>query len=56
MKKMYVLVEWPESQKLMDEEWFDECYLANSFEDDDVSDSAYFVPWDRYSHRAEPFE
>ena len=40
----YVLVRWPESQHLMEQEWFDECVLAISIES-----SAYFVPEERYN-------
>lgn len=36
----YVLVEWPDSQDYMDEEWFDdEAYLSEG--------SAYFIPLNR---------
>jgi len=41
----YVLVMWPESQHLMDQEWFDECTLALGIES-----SAYFVPKERYNN------
>ena len=45
----YVLVCWPESQMLMDVEWFDECILMNDMEHlADIGSSAYFVPEDRY--------
>lgn len=45
----YVLVCWPESQLLMDVEWFDECILMNDIEHlADIGSSAYFVPEDRY--------
>lgn len=45
----YVLVCWPESQILMDMEWFDECILMNDMEHlDNIGSSAYFVPEDRY--------
>ena len=45
----YVLVCWPESQNLMDENWFDECILMNDVAHlDDIGSSAYFVPEDRY--------
>lgn len=53
MENLFVLVEWPESQKLEDEDWFDECYPAAPLEDS-CYDMAYFVPWNRYNHRAEP--
>lgn len=45
----YVLVTWPESQFLMEYDWFDECILMN---DDrhlsEIGSSAYFVPLERY--------
>lgn len=42
MSNLYVLVEWPDSQSLMEESWFeDEAILTES--------SAYFVPIDRYN-------
>ena len=42
----YILVQWPESQLLMDHEWFDaECYLANNERTiKEIGSSAYFVP------------
>lgn len=37
----YILVQWPESQKLMKKDWFGDCILAN----EDIAGSAsYFVP------------
>ena len=45
MEKEYVIITWPDSQELMDEEWFNECVLIN--EDpllSQVGSSAYFVP------------
>lgn len=46
MKKEYIIVTFPESQELMDEEWFDdECILINEYPLlDQVGSSAYFVP------------
>ena len=46
----YILVQWPESQELMEEEWFNECFLANPIneEQDWVGSSAYFVPTEKY--------
>ena len=44
----YVLVQWPESQNYMEEEWFrDEAILALGSEDRTGS-SAYFIPLERY--------
>lgn len=36
----YILIPWPESQMLMEEDWFKECVLSD--------DSSYFVPFKRY--------
>lgn len=45
----YVLITWPDSQILMEKEWFDECILMNDAKKlDDIGSSAYFVPEDRY--------
>jgi hypothetical protein len=48
-RRKYVLIQWPESQLLMDYEWFNtECYLANNERTlEDIGSSAYFVPEDR---------
>lgn len=44
----YILVTWPESQELMEKEWFDECILMNDENHlDDIGSSAYFVPKER---------
>ena len=41
----YVMVEWPDSQMLMDQDWFDECLLINSGKLlDEYGSSAYMVP------------
>jgi len=50
MEKEYILVTWPESQELMDKDWFDECVLAN-IEDES---SAYFVPKSRINELNKP--
>ena len=43
---IYVLVQWPETQELMDEEWFDkEASLADF---DKFGNSAYFIPQKRW--------
>jgi hypothetical protein len=45
MEGIYMLIKWPESQLLMDEDWFDkECHLADMVKDPEVGNSAYFVP------------
>lgn len=36
---VYILVSWPESQELMEKEWFNECILGDN--------SSYFVPENR---------
>ena len=41
----YILVEWPESQELMEEEWFDDEAVLDV--DCKFGDSAYFVPLKR---------
>ena len=45
----YTLVLWPESQLLMEQEWFQECFLAQPTSDEQswVGSSAYFVPVER---------
>ena len=46
----YILVPWPESQVLMEQEWFNECILMNDEQHlDEVGSSAYFVPEERYN-------
>jgi hypothetical protein len=45
----YVLVSWPESQILMEYDWFDECILMNDENHlADIGSSAYFVPFERW--------
>ena len=45
MEGIYMLIKWPESQLLMDEEWFNrECHIADLSRDPEVGTSAYFVP------------
>jgi len=45
----YVLVTWPQSQMLMEEEWFDECILMNDENHlEEIGSSAFFVPKERY--------
>lgn len=44
----YVLVQWPESQLLMDQIWFDECILMNDENHlEEIGSAAYFVPKER---------
>jgi hypothetical protein len=48
MEKEYVIVTWPESQWIMDKEWYDECVLINEEPLlSQVGSSAYFVPKSR---------
>lgn len=46
---MYALVQWPETQIIMDQPWFDtECFLANNERVlHEIGSSAYFVPVER---------
>ena len=45
----YIIVVWPESQMLMEQDWFqDECHLINDDKGiERYGSSAYFVPEDR---------
>ncbi len=48
MDNAYVLVMWPQSQLLMEEEWFNECILMNDENHlEDIGSAAYFVPIER---------
>jgi hypothetical protein len=48
MEEKFVLVQWPESQILMEQTWFDECILMNDENHlDNIGSSAYFVPESR---------
>lgn len=40
----YVLVQWPESQDYMEEEWFDEEAILVLGSEDKTGSSAYFIP------------
>lgn len=56
MENQFTLVLWPESQSLMEYDWFrTECVLYQTFEHtDDQPDSAYLVPNNRMNEvRAE---
>ena len=47
--KYYVLVQWPESQHLMDHPRFNECLFIQDVDGhDEVGDSAYMCPDDLY--------
>lgn len=44
----YIVIIWPDSQRLMEEPWFDECELINSdYGQDKYGSSAYLVPKNR---------
>ena len=45
----YILVEWPESQYLMDKPWFNECLLLNPDEPNGIGSSCYMVPEHLYN-------
>lgn len=40
----YVLVEWPESQQFMEEEWFEEEAILALGSEEITGSSAYFIP------------
>ena len=45
----YILVQWPESQYLMEHERFNECLFVQDIEGhDEVGSSAYMCPEDLY--------
>ena len=47
--KKYILVQWPESQLLMDHERFNECLLVQDIDNHiGVGNSAYMCPYDLY--------
>ena len=47
--KKYILVEWPESQELMEHERFNECLFVQDIDGhDEVGSSAYMCPEDLY--------
>lgn len=44
----YVVITWPESQDLMDKDWFNECELINtSHGQQKYGSSAYLIPKER---------
>jgi hypothetical protein len=40
----YVLVQWPESQKFMEEDWFEDEAILASENEIGIGSSAYFIP------------
>lgn len=48
METIFVVVAWPESQQLMEQDWFDECTLINNGKAlEEFGSSAYLVPDER---------
>jgi hypothetical protein len=47
VEESYVLVQWPESQDYMEEEWFDEEAILALGSEDKTGSSAYFIPLKR---------
>ena len=47
---IYVLVTWPESQQLMEQDWFDEEAILMNDENplEEIGSASYFVPIERY--------
>lgn len=43
----FILVQWPDSQILMEQEWFDDCVLDAEGR---YGSSAYFVPLHLFKH------
>ena len=55
--KKYVIIQWPDSQQLMDHERFSECHLINSERGIEEFDScAFFVPEDLFEEVFKPEE
>jgi len=53
----YVLVTWPESQMLMEYDWFDQCILINDEKHLEIyGSSAYLVPEHLYVELSELLE
>ncbi len=44
MSDLYALVQWPESQDIMDRDWFEEEAILALGAEDSLGSSAYFVP------------
>jgi hypothetical protein len=49
MIEKYVLVQWPYSQIVMEHPRFNECYALTDLDNQDVVNSAYFIPEDLYA-------
>lgn len=48
LTQAYIPVLWPESQELMEQDWFDECLLDVDCKFSEASSSTYLVPINRY--------
>lgn len=48
LSNCYVPVLWPESQELMELDWFSECILDVDYKVSEASSSTYLVPINRY--------
>lgn len=44
VEESYILVQWPESQEYMEEDWFDEEAIFCGGSEDKTGSSAYFIP------------
>lgn len=45
----YVIICWPDSQEIMDKDWYNECHLINDEHGLELyGSSAYFVPEERF--------
>lgn len=49
MSEKYILVNWPESQKFVDHDRFDECLICHSINDKECAPNTYMVPEDLYN-------
>lgn len=47
LNNAYVLVQWPDSQDFMEEDWFEEEAIFCGGSEDKTGDSAYFIPLNR---------
>ncbi len=48
LPQAYIPIEWPDSQYLMEKDWFDECVLDVDSKIYEHSSSTYLVPIERY--------
>ena len=47
-ENLYILVQWPDSQEFMEEEWFEEEAILALGSEDKTGSSAYFIPIKRF--------